>query len=230
LVTIDIDVIIFENYFRMPNKYQLPTIVAILAIGIVSLSVLQLNQVSNEKMKTSDSPSLEIIQKSNTLASSVSNTKIKNIPNSAEFNTSIPNDESSSKETNLDCVIPTELIKFKSDSGCYTFQVAIPYDTDDTYPLRSPELVEYSKIVLSKDFYNRIKNSTKSPTISIITRSANKVSENIYNVRLGFFDVEYLKTQNIRGTDADTFEIEYIVNLSGQKSFEMSKFSDLTKK
>jgi hypothetical protein len=227
----------------MSNKYLIPLIVAILISTIVAVSVNQFNKFSNSKVAIVSCSSVVVTQSSLSQLSSTSSQIVSNssiikaqpliissapkVVESMVVESVKPVNKTPKK---VDCEIPTEMLKFKSDSGCYTFQVLIPYDADDSYPLKSKELADFSRNTLGADFYNRIKGLSDSSHISIVASAANKVSENIFYVRLGFFDIDYLKSNNISGTDANTFEGEYTVNLNEPKSFKLDSFLDRTKK
>jgi hypothetical protein len=213
----------------MTNKHLLPLAIAILIITTTTLSVIQFkksgdnNNSDFNRSNVSEDSSVSLINR----ISPNSNTKYSSV--SAESEAPKSSIQTSKKQINTTCNIPAEMMKYKSDSGCYMFQVSIPYDADDSYPLKSKELADFSRTILGEDFYSKIKGTSNSSYISIFARSASKVSENIFDVRLGFLDIEYLKSNNITGTDADTFEGEYTVNLN-EKSFKLNKFSDRTKK
>jgi hypothetical protein len=232
----------------MSNKYLIPLIIAILISTIVAVSVNQFNKFSNNKVAIVSSSSVVATQSS---VASISSVTSQIVSSSVQVQSSLlpifsstPKVVESKKvevksdapipasiETkNENCKIPSEMMKFKSDSGCYTSQVQIPYDTDDSYPLNSKELADFSKDTLGKDFYNRVKGLTNSSYISIIIRGATKISENTYQVGLGFLDIEYIRSNNIIGTHAETFEGSYTVNLNDPKSFKLDNFTDRTKK
>ena len=141
---------------------------------------------------------------------------------------------------NDECKIPADMIKYKSELGCFTiftnryFTYADDNQGENAIgspenPMYSKELENYYQDKLGLDFFNKVRALSKSSHINIGIRGSSKISDGVFNIHLGFLDVEYLKSVNISGTDADTYMANYIVNLNEPKTFKLESFTDRTK-
>ena len=156
---------------------------------------------------------------------------VKSVVASSVVNTVPKNDE---------CKIPSEYIRDKSKLGCFTISTNRYFNfADDNLevsgigspnnPMYSKDLEVFYQDKLGLDFFNRVRSLSKSSHINLVVRGTSKISDGVFRVYLGFLDVEYLKSVNISGTDADTYMANYIVNLSEPKTFKLESFTDRTK-
>ncbi len=96
-------------------------------------------------------------------------------------------------------------------------------------PAYSEKLEDYYKTNLGTDFYERIKNLSKTKEIVIQIGGSTKISENKYKVFVSSPDVEYLRSVNMLNTDASRFVAVYTVELRTNRTFELESFNDRQK-
>ena len=141
---------------------------------------------------------------------------------------------------NDECKIPSDWIKYKSQLGCFTIITNRTFtyadDNQGENAIGSPDNPMYSKDLdafyqnkIGLDFFNRVRSLSKSSHIDLGVQNSAKISDGVFRIRLGFLDYEYNKSVDISGTDANTYEAEYIVNTKEPKTFKLESFTDRTK-